>query len=151
MDGARQPGPGVTYVVVSPAPIDAAALATLVAHPRAGAVCLFLGTVRDHSPGREGVTYLEYEAYPGVVEEKIAAIVAEARVRWPVLSVAVVHRLGSLPVGEPSVGVAVSSPHRGDGLAAVRSLIDEVKARVPIWKKEHWAGGADWVSGDRGE
>lgn len=148
MDGARQLGPEVTHVVVSPEPIDAAALTALVAHPRAGAVCLFLGTVRDHSAGREGVTHLEYEAYPSVVEEKIAGIVAEARERWPVLSVAVVHRLGALAVGEPSVGVAVSAPHRGDGLEAVRYLIDQVKARAPIWKKEHWAGGADWVAGE---
>ena len=70
---------------------------------------------------------------------------AEARERWPLLGVAVEHRVGSLAVGEPSVGVAVSSAHRADGLDAVRYLIDELKARAPVWKKEHWPGGAEWV------
>jgi len=151
MDGPRQPGPGLTRVRVSPEPIDAASLARRVAHPRAGAVCLFLGTVRDHSPGREGVTHLDYEAYPGVAEEQIAAIAAEARERWPLLSVAVEHRVGSLAVGEVSVGVAVSSAHRADGLEAVRFLIDEIKARAPLWKKEHWPGGAEWIGPGSGE
>jgi molybdopterin synthase catalytic subunit len=148
MEEARQPGTGLTHIVVSPAPIDPGALAGLVSHPRAGAVCLFVGTVRNHSPGREGVTHLEYEAYGGVVEAKLAAIVAEARERWALLSVALVHRLGSLAVGEASLGVAVSSPHRGEGLDAVGYLVDEVKRRAPIWKKEHWAGGAEWVGGE---
>ena len=151
MDGPRQPGPGPTWVGVSPEPITAAALAARVAEPGAGAVCLFLGTVRDHSPGREGVTHLEYEAYPGVAEEQITVIVAEARERWSLRGVAVEHRVGRLAVGEPSVGVAVSSAHRADGLEAVRYLIDEIKARVPMWKKEHWVGGADWVGLEDGE
>jgi len=145
MDGPRQPGAEPDWVRVSPEPIDAAALAARVAAPGAGAVGVFLGTVRDHSPGREGVTHLEYEAYPRVAEEQIAAIVADARDRWPLLAVAVEHRVGSLAVGEVSVGVAVSSAHRADGLEAVRYLIDELKTRVPLWKKEHWPGGAEWV------
>ena len=145
MDGPRQPGAEPDWVRVSPEPIDAAALAARVAAPGAGAVGVFLGTVRDHSPGREGVTHLEYEAYPRVAEEQIAAIVADARDRWPLLAVAVEHRVGSLAVGEVSVGVAVSSAHRVDGLEAVRYLIDELKTRVPLWKKEHWPGGAEWV------
>ncbi len=145
MDGPRQPGPGLTWIRVSPEPIDPARLLARVADPGAGAVGLFLGMVRDHSPGREGVTHLEYESYPGAAEGEIAAIVAEARERWPLLAVAVEHRVGSLAVGETAVGVAVSSAHRADGLEAVRYLIDELKARAPLWKKEHWAGGADWV------
>jgi len=145
MEGSRQPGPAPTWIRVSPEPVDAAALAARVADPGAGAVGLFLGTVRHHSPGREGVTHLEYEAYPQVAEEHITAIVAEARERWPLLGVAVEHRVGSLAVGEASVGVAVSSAHRADGLEAVRYLIDELKVRVPLWKKEHWPGGAEWV------
>ena len=139
------PGVPADRIEVSTAPIDGGALATEVGHPRAGAVCVFLGTVRDHAPGREGVSHLEYEAYGGVVEAKIARVVAETRERWPVLGVVVVHRLGSLPVGETSVGVAVSAPHRDQAFAAARYLIDEVKARAPIWKKEHWPGGAEWV------
>ena len=136
---------------MSPAPIDVAALAAGVGAPEAGAVSLFLGTVRDHSAGREGVTRLEYEAYPQVAEAEIAAIVAEARERWPLLAVAVEHRVGSLAVGEASVGIAVASAHRADGLEAVRYLIDEIKSRVPLWKKEHWAGGAAWVGREAGD
>jgi molybdopterin synthase catalytic subunit len=150
MDDARQPGPGLTWIRVSAEPIDPAGLLARVADPGAGAVGLFLGTVREHSPGREGVTHLEYEAYPGAAEEEIAGIVAEARERWPLLAVAVEHRVGSLAVGETAVGVAVSSGHRADGLEAVRFLIDELKVRVPLWKKEHWAGGAEWVGPEMG-
>lgn len=132
-------------VSVAGEPIDPAMLVTHVADPAAGGVVLFLGTVRDHSPGRDGVTHLEYEAYSGAVEEVIAAILAEARERWPVRRVAAVHRTGDLGVGEVSVGVAVSSPHRADAFAAARYVIDELKQRAPIWKKEHWPGGAEWV------
>ncbi len=119
-----------------------------VARPTCGAVVLFLGTVRDHSPGIEGVTHLEYEAYGGVVEGKIREVVAEARDRWPVERVAAVHRTGRLGVGDISVAVAASSPHRKDAFEAGRYLIDELKARAPIWKKEHWPGGAEWVRED---
>jgi len=79
------------------------------------------------------------------VEGKIGGIVDEARLIWPAIGVAVAHRLGRLTVGEVAVGVAVSSAHRADAFAAGRYLIDEVKSRAPIWKKEHWAGGAEWV------
>ncbi len=119
-----------------------------VADPSCGAVVLFLGTVRDHSPGIDRVTHLEYEAYGGVVEEKIAEVVAEARARWPVRRIAAVHRVGKLQIGETSVAVAASSPHRTDAFEAGRYLIDELKARAPIWKKEHWPGGAEWVRED---
>jgi molybdopterin synthase catalytic subunit len=137
------------HVALSADPIDADALRRRVADPAAGAVVVFLGTVRDHSDGRDGVTHLEYEAYEGVVEAKMAAIVRETRDRWPaILRSAVVHRVGSLPVGEIAVCVAVSSPHRRDAFDAGQYLIDEVKARAPIWKKEHWPGGAEWVRED---
>jgi len=132
-------------IAVSPQPIDPAALVSHVADPGAGAVVLFLGTVRDHSPGREGVTHLEYEAYAGRVEEVIAGIVGEARARWPVERAAAAHRTGDLAVGEVSVGVAVACAHRSDAFAAARFVIDELKRRAPIWKKEHWPGGAEWV------
>lgn len=138
-------------VAVSADEIVAAELIDHVVDPSAGAVALFLGTVRDHSPGRTGVTHLVYEAYPEVVEAKIGEIVVEARARWPIVRAAVVHRVGSLSVGETSVGVAVSSAHRADAFAAAVYLIDELKARAPIWKEEHWAGGAEWVREDRGE
>ena len=128
--------------------IEAAALLDFVASPDCGAAVLFLGTVRDHSVGKHGVTHLEYETYDEVVVPKIAEIVAEVRDRWPVRKVAAVHRVGSLDVGEVAVGVAVTSPHRDDAFEAGRYLIDELKARVPIWKKEHWPGGAEWVRED---
>jgi molybdopterin synthase catalytic subunit len=146
MDHTQQAGGGVTRVAVGPEPIVPGMLTDLVAHPGAGALVLFLGTVRDHSPGRDAVTLLEYEAYAGVVETQIGTIVAEARSRWPLLSVAVTHRLGALAVGEAAVAVAVSSAHRADAFAAARYLIDELKSRAPIWKKEHWSGGAEWVA-----
>jgi len=135
-------------VAVSAEPIDAAALLEFVSDPECGAVVLFLGTVRNHSEGKTDVSHLEYEAYDGVVEAKLAEIASEAAQRWPVSRVAVVHRVGSLGVGESSVAVAVSSPHRADAFEAGRYLIDELKRRVPIWKKEHWPGGAEWVRED---
>jgi len=139
-------------VAVSDDVIDGAQLMEFVEDPTCGAVVLFLGTVRDHSPGGiTDVSHLEYEAYGGVVEAKIAEIIAEARNEWPVVKVAVVHRTGELAVGETSVGVAVSSPHRRDAFAAGRYLIDELKTRAPIWKKEHWPGGAEWVREDQRE
>jgi molybdopterin synthase catalytic subunit len=138
----RRPEPAIR---VSEDPIAPGALLAEVAHPGAGGTVLFAGTVRDHSPGREGVTSLEYEAYGEVVEGRIGEIVAEASGRWPVIGAAVAHRLGTLAVGEVSVAVAVSSAHRSDAFAAGRYLIDEIKRRAPIWKKEYWPGGAEWV------
>ncbi|RLE15397.1 MAG: molybdenum cofactor biosynthesis protein MoaE [Actinobacteria bacterium] len=125
--------------------IDVRALAEFVSDPRAGSSVVFNGSVRDHSPGRADVSRLEYEAYGEVVKEKIVEIVQEAFGRWPILKVAAVHRVGSLEVGESAVCVAVSSAHRKDSFDACRYVIDELKFRVPIWKKEHWPGGAEWV------
>ena len=132
-------------MAVSYEPIDPAGLLDLIGDPGAGAAVLFLGMVRDHSPGRDGVSHLEYEAYGEVVEGKIMAVVEAAKRRWPVLGAVVAHRLGSLEVGEITVGVAVSCAHRADAFEAGRFLIDEVKRSAPIWKKEHWSGGAEWV------
>jgi molybdopterin synthase catalytic subunit len=127
--------------------IDPARLVEEVARPDSGATVLFLGTVRDHSEGKVGVTHLEYEVYREQVDPKIAEIVAEAVSRWPVLGVAVEHRSGRVEVGEASVAVAVSSAHRADAFEAARYLIDELKQRAPIWKKEFWPGGAEWSQG----
>jgi molybdopterin synthase catalytic subunit len=135
-------------IAVSADTVDPAAVVAAVTAPDAGAVVLFVGTVRDHSPGRAGVTHLEYETYDEQVIDKIAEVVGEVRQRWPVSKVAAVHRVGELGVGEISVAVAVSSPHRSDAFPAGRYLIDEIKARAPIWKKEHWPGGAEWVRED---
>ena len=141
---------GDDLVAVGSESIDAATLLAFVSAPDCGAIVLFLGTVRDHSPGKTGVTHLEYEAYEGVVVPKIQEIVDEARDKWPVRRAAAVHRTGDLAVGETSVAVAVSAPHRKDAFAAGRYLIDELKLRAPVWKKEHWPGGAEWVRENEG-
>ncbi len=121
------------HVSVSDASIDVTDMMRFVAAPGSGATVLFSGTVRDHSPGREGVSRLDYEAYGAVVEDKIREIVFEAMERWPVLRVAAVHRTGTLEIGEAAVMVAVSSPHRVDAFPAARYVIDELKGRAPIW------------------
>ena len=113
--------------------------------PSCGAVVVFSGTVRDHAEGRPGVSSLEYEAYQEEVVPRLAAIAAEARARWPVLGrVVLLHRTGTLGVGETSVVVAASAPHRPEAFAAARFCIDTLKATVPIWKRETWEGGSDW-------
>ncbi len=127
--------------------IEGGDLVAEVGRAQAGAVVLFLGTVRDHSEGKTGVTHLEYEVYAERVEEKIAEIVAEATVKWPLLAAAVEHRSGRVELGEASVGVAVSSAHRSDAFEGARFIIDELKQRAPIWKKEFWPGGAEWSPG----
>ncbi len=134
-------------VVVSEGPIDVAELGSAVKDPTAGAVVTFLGTVRDHSPGKVGVTHLVYEAYNELVEEKILEIVAEARQKWELIAIRVTHRLGPVEVGEASVAVVVSSAHRVQAFEAARFLIDELKQRAPIWKQEHWSGGEEWIQG----
>ncbi len=126
--------------------IDVAALASFVEDPAAGASVVFTGTVRNHSPGRKAVSRLEYEAYGEFAIRTIETIIDDAEEKWPILRVAAVHRVGSLGVGEPAVCVAVSSAHRADSFEACRYIIDELKSRVPIWKKEHWTGGAEWVA-----
>jgi len=133
------------WIDVQSDPIDTDALSRFVADPAAGSIVVFSGTVRDHSPGRTDVSRLDYEAYGDVAVAKIAEIVDEAQSRWPILRVAAIHRVGALAVGEPAVCVAVSTAHRKDGFDACRYIIDQLKSRVPIWKKEHWPGGAEWV------
>lgn len=134
-------------VTVSASPIDGSLLTSEVARHSAGAIVLFLGTVRDHSHGKQGVTHLEYEAYQEEVEAKIGEVVTEASDRWDIEAVAVEHRVGTVELGGISVGVAVAAAHREAAFEAARYVIDQLKARAPIWKKEHWPGGAEWVEG----
>lgn len=134
-------------VRVGDEPIDGGALVAEVARHDSGATVLFLGTVRDHSEGKEGVTHLEYEVFAERVEPKIEEIVNEASLRWPILSAIVEHRSGTVDLGEVSVAVAVACAHRYDAFAAARFIIDELKQRAPIWKKEFWPGGAQWSRG----
>lgn len=125
--------------------IDYTALTESVRSPQAGAVVLFLGTVREMTGGRKTVA-LDYEAYGPMAEAKLKELEAEARDKWPVEEVSLVHRLGHLELGEVSVAVAVSCPHRQDAFEAGKWLIDTLKVRVPIWKKENWSDGTtEWV------
>ena len=128
-------------------PIDTAALLAEVGRDDSGATVLFLGTVRDHNDDRVGVTHLDYEVFAEHVEPRINEIVEEAAERWPILAAAVEHRAGVVKVGETSVAVAISAVHRSDAFSAARYVIDELKQRAPIWKKEHWPGGAEWSQG----
>lgn len=110
-----------------------------------GATVAFTGTVRDHSEGREGVSALSYEAWEEQVEPILRAVAADARARWPELGrVVVLHRTGDLVLRDAAVLVVAGAPHRQAAFDAARYLIDETKARAPIWKKEIWAGGQDW-------
>ncbi len=125
-------------------PIDVSAVAAEVADDRAGALATFQGTVRNQSRGRE-VIALEYEAYSGMAERVMAEIAEEVRAKYDLCEVAVSHRLGRVEIGETSVVVAVSSPHRQDALGACKDVIDELKERVPLWKKELYEGGEEWI------
>lgn len=133
-------------LTVSPLPIGLAH--DWAVRPDCGAVVVFSGTVRDHAEGREGVTELTYEAYESQVVPRLAELAAETRARWPMTGRLVLwHRIGRLGLGESSVVVAASSPHRPEAFAAARFAIDALKATVPIWKHEVWADGADWGTG----
>jgi molybdopterin synthase catalytic subunit len=126
-------------------PIDYHALTEQVRRGDCGAVVTFLGTVRDLTGDRVTVA-LDYEAYPGMAEKKMAEIEQETRARWPVGAMGMMHRLGHLDIGEISVAVAVSCPHRAQAFEACRYAIDRLKELVPIWKKENWADGStEWV------
>ncbi len=131
--------------------IDHCWLTEQVRRPHCGAIVTFLGTVRDLTDGKV-TTSLEYEAHPALAEKALADIEAEARQRWPVGEVALIHRLGHLDVGEVSVAVAVSCPHRAQAFEACRYIIERLKQQVPIWKKEHWADGTEeWVHPEQGK
>ncbi len=140
-DGEREPFFRITSEV-----LDVQALHDLVLRPEAGAVSLFVGVVRDNNLGR-AVDYLEYEAYPAMATKVMRRIADEIRERWEVTEVAMAHRTGRLQVGEASVVIAVSSPHRQDGIAACHYGIDRLKQIVPIWKKEVWTDGEHWIEG----
>ncbi|MBY0514543.1 MAG: molybdenum cofactor biosynthesis protein MoaE [Gemmataceae bacterium] len=126
-------------------PIDYAALTEAVRGPHRGAVVLFLGTVRDLTGGQVTV-FLDYEAYAPMAEKKLAEIERQVRDRWPVGDIAMVHRLGRLAVGDVSVAVAVSGPHRAEAFDAARFAVDTLKELVPIWKRENAPDGTgEWV------
>ncbi len=126
------------------APIDPARVAAAVSAPSRGAVLLFLGTVRDGHRGRR-VERLTYSAYRAMAEARLAAIVAELEAAGDDLALAIVHRLGEVPVGEASVAIAAASPHRAAAYEASRQALERLKQEVPIWKREHYGdGGSAW-------
>jgi molybdopterin synthase catalytic subunit len=144
--GEPQPGHAESIIVeLTDAPIDSQALIERVSTPSCGAVCLFLGTVREFTQDKR-TTWLVYEAYPDMALKQMRAILEEAAARWPVPRLGVIHRLGRLDLGEVSIAVAVATPHRGESFEACRWIMDTLKERVPIWKQEHWADGStEWV------
>jgi molybdopterin synthase catalytic subunit len=133
-------------VGLSPEPLPVGEAAAWAVRADTGALVVFSGTARDHSEGRPDVSGLSYEAYDEQVAPRLDTIAAEARARWPeVRRIAMLHKVGDVAIGESSVVVAVSAPHRGDAFAAARFCIDTLKATVPIWKRETWSGGESWA------
>jgi molybdopterin synthase catalytic subunit len=132
-------------VEITESVIDFEIVTNSVRSNQAGAVCLFLGTVREMTGDRQ-TSSLDYEAYPEMARKKMLELELEARNRWPAIEVAIVHRVGHLELGDVSVAVAVSTPHRGHSFEACGWIIDTLKEVVPIWKKEVWADGTEeWV------
>lgn len=131
---------------VTSEPLDPQVLTELVRKDESGAVVLFFGVVRNNSHGRR-VLYLEYDAYPDMAEKVMAQIGEEILQRFSVTAVAIHHRTGRLEIGEASLLVAVSSPHRREGFEACHYAVDRIKEIVPVWKKEVWEGGEEWIEG----
>jgi molybdopterin synthase catalytic subunit/molybdopterin converting factor small subunit len=133
---------GAFRITADPLSLDAAVAE--VGAERAGAIATFSGTVRKSSRGRE-VTHLEYEAFTEMAEDVMAGLATVLKQRYDLHEVAIHHRIGRVEIGEPSVVIAVSAPHRHDALAACRDAIDELKETVPLWKKEVYEGGEEWI------
>ena len=131
-------------------PIDLAELVACVTQPGSGAIVTFIGTTRDHNDGRR-VLALSYEAYPGMAEKELERIGTEAKSKWNIERMAIVHRTGQVDIGQVSVAIAVSAAHREDAFAACRFAIEEIKRSVPIWKKELFEGGELWIGSQTGQ
>ena len=126
-------------------PIVADEVIRRVEDPGNGAICVFYGVVRDHALSGKSTSFLEYEAYAEMAEAKMAEIAAEIRERWGIDRVAMTHRIGRLGIGEPSVVIAVGTPHRKQAFDACEYAIDRLKEVVPVWKKEIGPDGEEWV------
>jgi molybdopterin synthase catalytic subunit len=129
---------------LSAEPLSLDAVVREVGRDEAGAIATFTGTVRNRSRDRD-VLYLEYEAYEGMAEETMSALAEELRRRYELTAIAIHHRVGRVEIGQPSVVIAVSAPHRQDALAACKEAIDTLKQTVPLWKKELYVGGEEWI------
>jgi molybdopterin synthase catalytic subunit len=137
--------PSYTMIKITEKPIDVQKVIDTAKSLEAGAIDVFIGTVRNNAQGKN-VLWLEYEAYETMAIMEIKRIIDEASHRWPLLGWAVSHRIGTLKPGEVSVVVAVSSPHRRESFEACQFIIDTLKAKAPIWKKEVFEGGEEWIS-----
>ena len=136
------------FISLTHDPIDHAALTEKVRSPQAGALLLFLGTVREMTDGRRTLA-LDYDAYPEMALATMRQVAEEAAAQWPIVACGIVHRLGHLELSEASVAIAVSCAHRDVCYAAGRFMIDRLKEIVPIWKKENWDDGStEWVHPD---
>lgn len=136
---------GGQWIELVTSPIESDSLIEFVRGSDSGAVILFLGTVREFTKGRRTL-WLDYDAYPEMALRQMREIAEEAISRWPISRLAIIHRLGRLELSETSIAIAISSPHRKEAYDASEHLIDELKERVPIWKKEHWDDGTqEWV------
>ncbi len=141
----QPPTVGDDWLGLTDGPLPIGELYDWCVRPDCGAVVLFSGTVRDHADGRTDVQHLEYEAYDEMVVPKLEEIAAETRARWSTVGrIAMVHRVGRLELGDSSVVVVVSAPHRPEAFVAARFAIDALKVSVPVWKREIWEGGSDW-------
>jgi molybdopterin synthase catalytic subunit len=130
-------------IVLQAEPLEVAAALEFVTAAEAGGINVFLGTTRaETAPGGRRLTALDYEAYPEMAEEQMRDLARRARQRWPIVRLALLHRVGRVALGQPSVLIAVSAPHRTEAFEACRWLIDTLKAEVTIWKKEIWDDGA---------
>jgi molybdopterin synthase catalytic subunit len=129
---------------LSEEPLDPAAVIREVSDPRAGGIATFIGTTRVESRGRT-VHYLDYEAYGGMAEQVMAELAEELKRKHDLCELAIAHRIGRVDIGEPSVVIAVSAPHRAAALAACQEAIDTLKETVPLWKKEVYEGGEEWI------
>ncbi|WP_046175866.1 molybdenum cofactor biosynthesis protein MoaE [Domibacillus indicus] len=131
---------------VTEEPLESAVYMDYVTHPGAGAVTLFAGTVREWT-NRKRTMYLKYEAYVPMAEKKLAQLGEEITKKWPGSRVAIVHRIGELSISDIAVVIAVSSPHRKAAYEANEYAIEQIKKVVPIWKKEIWEDGEEWIGG----
>jgi molybdopterin synthase catalytic subunit len=139
------PPEGGDWIGVGEAPLPVDAAWRWAVLPECGGIVTFCGTVRDHSEGRPGVTSLEYEAYVEQVAPRLRQVADAARERWEEIGrLVLLHRVGRLEVGEVSVVVVASTPHRAEAFAAAQFCIDRLKHTVPVWKRETWSGGTDW-------
>jgi molybdopterin converting factor subunit 1 len=146
--GRARPKPVGGLFEVTAKPLDPQRLVDHVRQDESGAVAVFVGVVRNNNLGRR-VLYLEYDAYPEMATQVMRQIAEEAMERWPLTDVAMQHRTGRLEIGEASLLIAVSSPHRREAFEACHHLIDRFKEVVPIWKKEVWEGGEVWIEGEQ--